>query len=38
MIEPKVEVLIPMYEPLQISKFEKCGKAMPEPKRIKNGS
>jgi phage FluMu protein Com len=30
--EPKVRVLIPMYEPLQVSKCKKCGKVMEEPK------
>ena len=28
----KVKVFIPMYEPLQISKCEKCGKVIAEPK------
>jgi hypothetical protein len=31
-IEPKVKVLIPMYEPLQVAKCEKCGKFIAEPK------
>jgi uncharacterized OB-fold protein len=26
--------MIPMYEPLQISKCEKCGKIVAEPKEI----
>jgi len=29
--EPKVKVMIPMYEPLEVSKCEKCGKIMAEP-------
>jgi uncharacterized Zn finger protein len=34
--EPKVQVMIPMYEPLQVSKCEKCGTIITEPKeRIK---
>jgi hypothetical protein len=32
--EPKVRVLIPMYEPLQLSKCEKCGKVIAEPKEL----
>jgi len=32
--EPKVKVMIPMYEPLQISKCEKCGKVIAEPKEL----
>jgi len=38
--EPKVKVMIPMYEPLETSKSEKCGKTIAEPKeliRIKKG-
>ena len=37
--EPKVQVLVSMYEPLETSKCEKCGKII-EPKEficIKNG-
>ena len=30
--EPKVRVLIPMYKPLQITKCEKCGRVIAEPK------
>ena len=30
--EPKVKVLIPMYEPLEVIKCEKCGKIIAEPK------
>ena len=30
--EPKVKVMIPMYEPLEVSKCEKCGKVIAEPK------
>jgi len=33
-IEPKVKVIIPMYEPLQISKCEKCGKVIAEPTEL----
>jgi len=39
-IEPKVKVMIPIYEPLETSKCEKCGKIIAEPKkliRIKKG-
>jgi DNA-directed RNA polymerase subunit RPC12/RpoP len=32
--EPKVKVMIPMYEPLQASKCEKCGKIIAEPKEL----
>jgi len=32
--EPKVKVMIPMYIPLQVSKCEKCGKIMAEPKEL----
>jgi len=32
--EPKVKVFIPMYEPLQVSKCEKCGKVIVEPKEL----
>jgi len=38
--EPKVKVMIPMYEPLETSTCEKCGKIIAEPKeliRIKKG-
>ena len=30
--EPKVKVMIPMYQPLQITKCEKCGRTIAEPK------
>ena len=30
--EPKVSVLIPMYEPLEVVKCKKCGKVIAEPK------
>jgi len=30
--EPKVKVMIPMYEPLETSKCEKCGKVIAEPR------
>ena len=32
--EPKVKVIIPMYEPLEISKCKKCGKIIAEPKEL----
>jgi hypothetical protein len=32
--EPKVRVLIPMYEPLEVSKCKKCGKVIAEPKEL----
>jgi len=32
--EPKVKVMIPMYEPLQVSKCEKCGRVIAEPKEL----
>jgi len=32
--EPKVRVLIPMYEPLQLSKCKKCGRIIAEPKEL----
>jgi len=32
--EPKVKVLIPMYEPLETSKCKKCGKIIAEPKEL----
>jgi len=32
--EPKVKILIPMYEPLQVSKCKKCGKVIAEPKEL----
>jgi len=32
--EPKVRVFIPMYEPLQVSKCEKCGKIIAQPKEL----
>ena len=30
----RVKVFIPMYQPLQVSKCEKCGKVIAEPKKI----
>jgi len=33
-LEPKVRVLIPMYEPLEVAKCEKCGKVIAEPKEL----
>jgi len=32
--EPKVKVMIPMYEPLETSKCKKCGKIIAEPKEL----
>jgi phage FluMu protein Com len=32
--EPKVKILIPMYEPLKVSKCAKCGKVIAEPKEL----
>ena len=32
--EPKVKVFIPMYKPLQVSKCERCGKVIAEPKEL----
>jgi hypothetical protein len=32
--ESKIKVLIPMYEPLQVSKCEKCDKVIAEPKEL----
>jgi len=32
--EPKVKIMIPMYEPLQVSKCKKCGKLIAEPKEL----
>jgi len=31
-LEPKVKVFIPLYAPLQVTRCEKCGKAIAEPK------
>jgi RNase P subunit RPR2 len=33
-LEPKVKVMIPMYEPLETSKCEKCGKIIAEPREL----
>ena len=30
----KVKVFIPMYQPLQVSKCEKCGKAIARPREL----
>ena len=32
--EAKVKVFIPMYEPLQVSKCEKCGKIIAQRKEL----
>ena len=33
-IEPKVKVLVLMYEPLELTKCKKCGKIIAEPKEL----
>ena len=33
-IEPKVKAMIPMYEPLEVTKCEKCSKIITEPKEL----
>ena len=30
----KVKVFIPMYEPLEVTKFKKCSKIIAEPKEL----
>lgn len=32
--EPKVKVLVPMYEPSKVVKCRKCGKVIAEPKEL----
>jgi len=32
--EPKVRVMIPMYEPLEPSKCEECGKIIAQPEEL----
>ncbi|MEM3551715.1 MAG: hypothetical protein QXK47_03585 [Candidatus Bathyarchaeia archaeon] len=32
--EPKVKVIIPMYEPLEVSKCKNCGQIIAEPKEL----
>jgi len=32
--EPKVKVLIPMFEPTQLSKCKKCAKIIAQPKEL----
>jgi uncharacterized OB-fold protein len=32
--KPEVKVLIPMYAPLQVSKCNKCGRVIAEPKEL----
>jgi len=32
--EPQVQVMIPMYMPLQVSKCEKCGSLIAEPTEL----
>jgi len=33
-LEPKIKVLIPMYEPLEGVKCKKCGNMIAEPKKL----
>jgi len=32
--EPRVKAYVPMYEPLEVSKCEGCGKVVAEPKEL----
>ena len=32
--ESKVKAYVPMYEPLEVTKCEKCGKIIAEPKEL----
>jgi RNase P subunit RPR2 len=32
--EPKVKVMIPIYEPLKVEKCRKCGSPIAEPKQL----
>ena len=32
--EPKVKVMIPMYEPLKVTKCKKCGEIVGQPKEL----
>ena len=32
--EPKAKALIPMYEPLELTKCKKCGKIIAEPREL----
>jgi len=32
--EPKVKILVPMYEPLEVVKCKKCGKVIAKPKEL----
>ena len=32
--EPKVKVFVPMYEPLEVVKCERCGNATAEPEEV----
>jgi len=32
--EPKVRVMIPMYQPLEVVKCKNCGKIIAEPKEL----
>jgi len=32
--EPKVKAFIPMYEPLEVTKYKKCSKTIAEPKEL----
>jgi len=33
-LEPKVMVMIPMYEPLEVTECKKCRKVIAEPKEL----
>jgi hypothetical protein len=32
--EPKVKILVPMYEPLEVVKCKKCGEIIAEPREL----
>ena len=32
--EPKIKVFIPVYEPFQVSKCQKCGRIIAQPKEL----
>jgi len=32
--EPKVKVLVPMYEPLEVTNCKKCGEKIADPKEL----
>ena len=33
-VEPKVKVMIPMYQPLEVSRCKRCEKVITEPKEL----